>query len=138
MIQTQPANPAFQFPPKRSPRTTGSSHNGINTRRTELNPIIVGSRTFLDIQITDLHLYQKRHLHRRLRRFRLIHHLAVSIEHLISRILICTLLRIGKNLVSALLTLTIRPCLPDTVPLDRLAARILRVIRRQLPLLDIH
>ena len=53
---------------------------------------IISSRSFSYIQIRDTDLYQEWHLRRRFRRLRLIHHLTIHIEHLIPRILICTLL----------------------------------------------
>lgn len=122
IVQTQPSNPTFQLPPKRSPSSAGSGNHRIYPWWAKLHPVIIRPRSLPDIQVTDLHPYQKRHFHRRLRCLRFIHHIPVSIKYLISRILICTLLCVGQNLISALLRLAVSPCLADAVPPDSLLA----------------
>ena len=80
----------------------------IHTDRAELHSAVISARSAPDIQIRDTDLHQKRHFHRFFR-LRLIHHLSISIEHLISRILISAFLRVIQDFIGSLLALSIRP-----------------------------
>ena len=113
-IQRYPSYSALQPTPSgRAAFATSHFHDRVHTNRNKLNPVIIGSRTLPDIQIRNTDLYQERHLHRRISRLRLIHHLAIRIEHLVSmlfsglnviayqfQIIICHLFRRHRHLLS--------------------------------------
>ena len=65
-IQRYPTDSALQPAPSgRTAFTAPDFHDRVHTDRNKLNPVIMGSWTFPDIQIRNADLHQERHLTRR-------------------------------------------------------------------------
>ena len=65
-IQRYPTDSALQPAPSgRTAFTAPDFHDRVHTDRNKLNPVIIGSWTFPDIQIRNADLHQERHLTRR-------------------------------------------------------------------------